>query len=74
MKELYFILLSPNISQTCHPVNNTSEQIQVLWEPSYYCISVPTYRLTSLQKHKGLKAALLITPNYVVVLLMHSWF
>lgn len=66
MNVLYVILLPPNISQT----KVLSDQRKVL---SYYCISVPIYGLTCLEKNSWLKIVLLIAPNHVVVLLMRGW-
>lgn len=63
---LYVILLLPYISQT----KVLLDQRKVL---SHYCISVPIYDLTCLEKNSWLKVALLITPSHVVALLMRGW-
>lgn len=66
MNILYVILLPTHILQT----KFLSDQRKVL---SYYCISAPIYNLTCLGKNSWLKIAPLITPNHVVVLLMHGY-
>lgn len=71
MMVLYVILLPPDVSQ--NKVLSITNQMKGTCCGNL-CVSVPTHNFTPLQKHSWLKTVLLITSNYVVVLLMHDWF